>query len=375
MPTDRSIGHVWRPVRDLDPRLTGYAHEAARWHAKEWRERRLALENREFDRRLMDRWLAEQKRAFAIETGQVENLYLLRQGVTETLISEGFEGVRGAYSVTRLDDDTLSGLLEDQEAALEMVFSHVKDERPLNVTALKEWHALLTRHQDSATGIHPLTGKRVAIPLIRGDFKIRSNDPRVEGGHVHEYCPPERTRQQVELFLEMHEGHAGLDLSPEIEAAWMHHEFARIHPFQDGNGRVSRLLMAMPYIKAGEFPPIVTNMGKIAYYQALQAADNGRLDTFARYLGGISLERTMDAVFMADEVLAGERMTRTMNGGFFHVDRGYSPPPEVVLDPDQLDGAVPIDRDAGDRSGVGAPVRDDGDLAKSGGDGFGDGCR
>ena len=34
-----------------------------------------------------------------------------------------------------------------------------------------------------------------------------------------------------------------------VEAAWLHHRFVRTHPFQDGNGRVSRLLMAWAYLK------------------------------------------------------------------------------------------------------------------------------
>ena len=79
----------------------------------------------------MDIWIREQNRAFAIETGQIEGLYLLLRGVSETLITEGFEGVRGAHSAIDIDDDTLRGLLTDQEAALGMMFAHVKDEQPL----------------------------------------------------------------------------------------------------------------------------------------------------------------------------------------------------------------------------------------------------
>ncbi len=333
---EKPIGFIWRPVKDLDAELAGFTHEVARHHANRWRERRLALEDRKHDRTLMDQWLAEQKRAFAIETGQIEDLYILRRDVTETLVSEGFEGARGAHSVTDITDHTLRGLLEDQEAALEMAFSQVKDERPLNITTLKEWHALLTRHQESATGIHGSTGKRVDIPLIRGDFKRHPNNPCVEG-HVFEYCPPEQVRHQVERFLELHEGHADMNLSPEIEAAWMHHEFVRIHPFQDGNGRMSRLLMALPYIRAGEFPPIIVRERKSVYLSALQAADDGHLERFAEYLGDIAWERTLSASFRADTVLAGETTARTANGGHIDVERGYIPPAQLYIDPDEMD--------------------------------------
>ena len=143
----KPIGSIWRRVRDLAPDHSGLKHDGARAAAARWRQARRKLEVPAIDRSAMDIWLREQMRAFAIETGEIEGLYLLRRGMTETLIAEGFEGgVRGTHSVVDIDDDTLRGLLEDQEAALEMLFTHVKDERPLTGASIKEWHALTTRH-------------------------------------------------------------------------------------------------------------------------------------------------------------------------------------------------------------------------------------
>ena len=105
----KPIGSVWRPVRDLDPSLHGYAHRVAREEATNWHAVRRKLEDPTIDRTAMDIWLREQRRSFAIETGQIEGLYLLRRGVTETLIAEGFERVRGAHSVTSIADETLQG--------------------------------------------------------------------------------------------------------------------------------------------------------------------------------------------------------------------------------------------------------------------------
>jgi len=315
----------YRGVRDLDPKLVRYRHEEARKRAAEWQDRRGRLEHLKYDRTLIDRWTEAQKRAFAIETGQVENLYLLRRGVTETLISEGFEGVRGAHSAIEIEDRTLEGLLSDQAAALEMLFSHVKEERSLNISAMKEWHSLLTRHQGSAAGIDPVTGRILQIQLRRGQFKVSPNNPRADG-HVFEYCPPEQTQQQMEIFVKMHEGHRLLDLSPEIEAAWLHYQFVRIHPFQDGNGRVARLLMAFPYIRAGEFPPIISSDAKEDYYNALEDADRGGLEAFAEYLGDLACLRSLSARRTADRILKGARSTRTANGGRYDIERGYIPP-------------------------------------------------
>ena len=340
---NKPVGARWRPVRDLNPALHGYSHAGARAAAARWRAVRQQLEDPAIDRSSMDIWLREQRRAFAIETGQIEGLYVLRRGVTETLITEGFEGVRGAHSATPIGDDTLKGLLTDQEDALEMMFAHVKEERPLTESAIKEWHALLTRHQASATGIDPF-GNRVEIPLRKGQYKIRPNNPRRADGFVHEYCPPEQTEIEMERFLAFHEGHRELDLAPELEAAWLHHEFVRIHPFQDGNGRISRLLMAYAYAKAGEFPPVILAADKMSYITNLEMADSGNFPAFVRYLGRFAAVRSEEAAERAEFILSGLTHYRHGNGGITSGGSYYPPDDEIGTaeeDPDESSDPSP----------------------------------
>lgn len=320
---------TWRPCRDLPADQFGLAHESARLEARRWKEARARLEERDFGREAMDIWLAEQKRDFAIETGQIEGLYRLRRGVIETLISEGFEGVRGAHSATAITDKTLKGLLQDQEEALEMLFSHVRDERPLTASAIREWHQLLTRHQETASGID-MRGRRVEIPLLRGTWKTRPNNPRRADGFVHEYCPPEHVESEIGRFLEFHRGHANLDMAPELEAAWLHHEFVRIHPFQDGNGRVSRMLMALPFAKAGEFAPIIRTAERTTYFAVLEEADSGRIERFVEFLGAGAAMRMSLATSTANSALHGTRY-RHANGGITR-DGTYYPPNDGDLD-------------------------------------------
>ncbi|MDE2789208.1 MAG: Fic family protein [Paracoccaceae bacterium] len=327
MPSEnrKPIDAVWRPVRDLPSECRDWTHAGAREAARRWAAARHKLENPDIDRSLMDVWLKEQKRAFAIETGQIEGLYRLPAGITETLITEGFESVRGTHSVTAIDDATLKGLLVDQEAALEMVFATVKNERPMSNHVIKEWHALMTRHQETAAGIDPF-GNRKQIPLRRGDYKVRPNNPRRPDGVVHEYCPPEQVQSEMDRFLEFHRGHE--DLAPEVEAAWLHHEFVRIHPFQDGNGRVSRLLMAYPYIKAGEFPPVIHADDKPAYLAALQLADKGNFRAFVDYLGIRGELRCSDATLRAEQVFSGDQVMLHANGGVTNKGVYYPPEPQ-----------------------------------------------
>lgn len=70
-------------------------------------------------------------------------------------------------------------------------------------------------------------------------------------------------------------------LNPIEYAAWTHAEFVRIHPFIDGNGRTSRLLMNYQLISDGFLPVSVAKENRLDYYNALEAyAVQGELERF-----------------------------------------------------------------------------------------------
>ena len=63
-----------------------------------------------------------------------------------------------------------------------------------------------------------------------------------------------------------------MQMHPIERAARVHVDFVGIHPFVDGNGRTSRLLMNLELMKSG-FPPAVLKVeDRLAYYQALDLA-------------------------------------------------------------------------------------------------------
>jgi fido (protein-threonine AMPylation protein) len=69
---------------------------------------------------------------------------------------------------------------------------------------------------------------------------------------------------------------------PILKAAEISHKFVRIHPYIDGNGRVSRLLMNL--VLWGHFPPVylkADKKGRHRYGQALKRADRGNIQPLA----------------------------------------------------------------------------------------------
>ncbi|HEY1161273.1 MAG TPA: Fic family protein [Terracidiphilus sp.] len=78
--------------------------------------------------------------------------------------------------------------------------------------------------------------------------------------------------------------------NPVVLASLAHHELAAIHPFKDGNGRVSRLLMNLLLMRTG-FP--ISNLSRDnrpAYYDALSFADVGIFDPLVRQVKNSSGE-------------------------------------------------------------------------------------
>ena len=75
------------------------------------------------------------------------------------------------------------------------------------------------------------------------------------------------------------------DLNPIELAAWTHAEFVRIHPFQDGNGRTSRLIMNYQLMSYGFLPISIAKENRLNYYNALDKyAAQGILDDFTNMI-------------------------------------------------------------------------------------------
>lgn len=230
-------GYRWAALTGVPAGSGGWGSEQYGALAERWAAARRELTDRRIERSALDIFLQERLREFAIETGQIERLYTLKRGVTEQLITEGLEGVLGVQTVEGLDDQTIKGLLTDQHAALEMVFSSIRNERPLSHSVLFEWHALLTRHQHTVTGL-TLERRRVEVEFReKGMYKTQPNNPRRPDGMVHEYCPPEHCRSEMDRLFALYHDIRAQQLPVAVEAAWLHHRFVRTHPFRDGNGR------------------------------------------------------------------------------------------------------------------------------------------
>lgn len=131
---------------------------------------------------------------------------------------------------------------------IDLVIEHATD--ALSIDFIKELHKVLK------TGTSDSRKDWFAV----GDYKRLPNEV---GGE--ETCPPEQVAERMEEMLADY-----LNSKRQFEDILnLHVHFERIHPFQDGNGRVGRLIMFKECLCSGIVPFIITDELKMFYYRGL----------------------------------------------------------------------------------------------------------
>ncbi|MDR1039759.1 MAG: Fic family protein [Deltaproteobacteria bacterium] len=244
-------------------------------------------------------------REWSIETGQVENLYLIDDDLAKAMIDQGLSSVELPRRTHGIESIDAAAVIGNHYQIIKSLYGRFESYYPLTAFAVRGLHAAFVENQDFAVGLSP-SGRHVPICLLKGAFKKWPNNPLTPDGLLHQYCPPEQVDSEMQRLLEMHHAHLEGNVQPDIEAAWLHHRFIQIHPFQDGNGRVARALASLEYIKGGFFPPVVTAAGKPEYIHALDLANKGDLQPFVRYLSGLVIKTTRQFMDLAEIPAKGD---------------------------------------------------------------------
>ena len=277
--------YTWKPIKRLSEEERQIDLASIQPLYDTWRASKVGLEQsspsrlKEFNERLI--------RRLSVETGILEQLYDLDLGTTEALVTHGFVEDLVSRSDTDIEPSRLIDILRDQEAAIQLVIDCVTQNRELAKGVIHELHAILTRHQDTTTAIDQF-GNRHEIPLLRGKYKEQPNNPKRDDGTVHEYCPPVQVDSEMDNLIAWLSEDEEED--PIVTAAWLHHRFTQIHPYQDGNGRVARTLATLVLLRADLLPLVLDRDLRVEYIKALEDADAGDLSTLASIFA--RLERT-----------------------------------------------------------------------------------
>jgi Fic family protein len=292
----------WRPIEDLPQNWPELAAPELPALSAAWQKYSEKLRDsdslKHFNERLIREW--------AIETGIIENLYSIDRGVTQTLIEKGIEASLIPFGTTDIPVARILPILKDQQEVVEGLFDFVKQRRELSTSYIKQLHQVFTRHQEETTAVDTL-GRVVDVALLRGEWKRLPNNPTRPDGGIHEYCPPEQVASEMDRLIAIHKEHQQKGVPPEIEAAWLHHRFTQIHPFQDGNGRVVRALASLVFLRARWFPLVINRDERADYIESLEKADRGHLLTLVKLFAKIQNKAFNQALSLSEQViLAGD---------------------------------------------------------------------
>ena len=289
------MAHQWHPIEDLGDSFAESVHDELHHLAEVWQEQKHS-----FDPAQLQKFDNELKREWAIETGLIERIYTVNRGVTESLIKLGIRADLIPHENGN-SPGKIAAMMSDHENVIDGLFDFVKNERELSVGYIKELHAALTYNQETTEAIDQF-GKVTKIPLLHGAFKIVPNNPRTSEKELHEYCPPEHVASEMDRLIDMYQEHNQRKVPPLAAAAWLHHRFTQIHPFQDGNGRVARCLATLIFIKADWFPLVIHNEGRERYLDTLGQADAGDLSPLIHLFAAVQKKYIVAAMGIAKEV-------------------------------------------------------------------------
>jgi Fic family protein len=178
--------------------------------------------------------------------------------------------------------------IEGHDEAVKYLIELVKDKdyllteidiRNLHKIILKKPYKVNTKTSDGIP-----TKKEIKI----GEYKSTPNHVETPTGETHFYATPQETPIKMGELIEWYKA-AKKDslIHPIVLASLFHHEFVAIHPFDDGNGRMARLLMNLLLMQEG-YPPIVIKKDtRENYYQVLRQADAGELIPITEYMSDL----------------------------------------------------------------------------------------
>ena len=91
-------------------------------------------------------------------------------------------------------------------------------------------------------------------------------------------------------------------ISSLVVAVLFHYKMVSIHPFLDGNGRISRLILNLILLKNGFFPITIPNEKRKEYYESLVIADNGNFEPLIEYFGKLIVDKLNQYLSLAEEL-------------------------------------------------------------------------
>lgn len=168
--------------------------------------------------------------------------------------------------------------------AIESLTSITNNDEPLTESFVRNLHLLILRepYRSKATTAEGVaTTKLIEV----GRYKSSPNHVQTSSGEIFRFADPQDVAEKMHTLVKfINDSNNNAPTQSILDAAKVHYDFVMIHPFDDGNGRLARILMNIVFIKNGFPPAIIKTEDKANYYAALRQADGGQFEAFADYI-------------------------------------------------------------------------------------------
>ena len=191
---------------------------------------------------------------------------ILTYDQTELLLL--FGKVTGEGSLKDFND------MKASEVSVKMMEDEAANKKtPLTQNFIRTLHHTLLREDYTEYWTLP-NGVQTSFVVHAGQYKTRPNSVITRYGDRFEYASPEETPTLMSDLVDWYnEEERKGELSPVELAALFHYRYIRIHPFEDGNGRIARLMVNYILARHGWPMIVVRSRGKQEYLEALHQTD------------------------------------------------------------------------------------------------------
>jgi len=225
---------------------------------------------KEFDKKLKKKFRLE----FNYNSNHLEG-NTLTYGQTQLLLL--FDKSSGDVPVSDIEE------MKAHDVALAQIQELAKEEeRPLTEQFICELNKTILVKDFWKDSID-LNGNPTRKKIEIGKYKTLPNSVQLRNGEVHEYASPDETPLLMSELIVWYRDNIGI-IHPVHLAAEFHYKFVCIHPFDDGNGRVARLILNYILLKNNYPPVIIKSDDKENYLTALQKADLGDKNAIIEYI-------------------------------------------------------------------------------------------
>jgi len=189
----------------------------------------------------------------------------LTYGQTEVLLLMG--EVIGTAKMKDLED------MKAHNLCLRLMKEEASNADHLSESFVKQLHQVMLREDYMVYRQLP-GGQQTSYMVHAGTYKTRPNSVITPSGERFEYASPEETPALMYDLIEWYNAEEKAKrLSPIELAALFHYRYIRIHPFEDGNGRIARLLVNFIFLRHKWPMVVVLSRKKKQYLNALGMAD------------------------------------------------------------------------------------------------------